>query len=185
MIQLEGGEDVADFERVHRQIRAYKNWVMALYANGEHGPHLWQEAETAMMGWQEAGNEILQAVQEPDADLKWQWKAMKVTLLQVKEYYFQWSHTSDLRWRLEKMRQEAHHARDPASQAEINREVHRLVQAYSWDFPLHVANATALVRPYVKGLKFCAYWWANPMYLKWITIEDGEGSETAQRSEAE
>lgn len=182
MVRLEGGKDLADFERVHREIRAYKDSVMALYADGKHGPHLRWEAEEAMNGWQEAGDEILRAARQPDADLKWGWKALNVTLLQVKQYYFQWSHTSDLRWRLEEMRQEAHRARDRVRQAEVNREVHRLVQAYSWDFPLHVANATALVKPYVKGAKFCAYWWANPMYLKWISIQDGNGAETAQRS---
>ena len=192
MTQLNRAKNVEDFQPMHGRVGAYADSVMALFANGKHGPHLRRQAAEAMSGWQRSADEILRTAHEPDADADWCWKALNVTLLQARQYHFQWSHASDLRWRLEEMRQEAHHARDPSRQAEINREVHRLVQAFSWDFPLHVANATALVRPYVKGLKFCAYWWANPMYLKWINIDDlpaehgsaqaGNGPKTARRS---
>lgn len=184
MIDLEGGEDLSDFKPVHRRIGTYADSVMALFANGRHGPHLRRQAEEAMSGWRQTADEILRTAGEPDADLEWCWKALNVTLLQARQYYFQWANTSDLRWRLEEMRQEAHHAREPSRQAGINRDVHRLVQAFSWDFPLHVANATALVRPYVKGLRFCAYWWANPMYLKWINIDDN-GATAARRTVAD
>ncbi len=177
MIPFERGSTVADVERVNREIRAYGDSLLVLYENGGHGLYLRGEAEEVVQGWRQAGDDIVRRAQAPGADLGRLWKEMCLTLLQVKQYHYQWAHASDLRWRLEEMRQEALNERDLVRQAEIDRELHRAVLKNSWTIPLHVANSVSLVKPYVKGLKFCAYWWGNPLYMKWVSIDDDQAAE--------
>ena len=172
MIHVEGGEKIADFERLGREVLAYEDSVMALYGEGKHGPYLRGDAQEVLRGWLQAAEDIVQQAREPGTNREWLWRAMNLTVMQLQQYYFQWSHASDLRWRVEELGQDALYERDFARQAVINREIHRLVQGHSWDIPLHVANATAVVKPYVKGIKFCSFWWANPLYVKRVSIAD-------------
>jgi len=174
MIPYEKGGAVADVERVNREVRACGDSVLALHENERHGPYLRREAEEVIRGWRESGEDLVRRAKAPGADLGRLWKEMCLTILQVKQYHYQWAHASDLRWRLEEMRQEALHSRDPARRAEIDREMHRAVLGNSWVIPLHVMNYSNLVKPYVKGLKFCPYWWGNPLYMKWVSIEEDQ-----------
>jgi hypothetical protein len=46
-------------------------------------------------------------------------------------------------------------------------------------------KAVALVKPYVKGLRFCPYWWGNPLYMKWVSFKDDEPAGSIETARAE
>jgi oligopeptide transport system substrate-binding protein len=179
MVEVDGGETVGDFERLSRKIGTYRDSVLALYADGRHGPHLREEAEYAFQGWMQTADEILEEARAPNAKLDRLWKEINATLVRVQQSHYESKHWSELRWRLEEMRQDALRERDLERQSAINREMHRLVLEHGRYIPLRVTISAALVKPYVKGLTFCPYWWGNPLYLKRVSIEDRETTEHA------
>jgi oligopeptide transport system substrate-binding protein len=166
---VEGGQP-EEFDPIVAQITDLQSQALAVFANGAHGDHLRQSAETTFAGWVTLATELATAG-KAGTDAAANWQKINETLARAEAEHFVLTNRRQQAWSYYEWREAALWAASDEERLGYAKQTYDLHAEETWYLPLWITNQPHLLRPYVKGARRIPFWWANLYQAKTVNIE--------------